>query len=578
MQTPNPSAPVIIVGGGPVGLSAALELARFDVPSIVLERHATTTSHPKARVINTRTMEIAAGWGRGVYQRLRGIDMPQNWKSPIRFVTSVTGEDMGTIATQGFAGAGPEISPTFSLLSSQDLFEQICYDAAAATGLVDLRFGHQAGKLLSGWRESDEVASLEVLDTSTKQSYRLDGPAIIAADGAESSIRQQLNVALEGPRNVAHYINCYFRADIERHVGERRAVIFFVANPGAAGALQPLDAQGRWLCQIAVSSEDWDTSLYDKDRFTAWIRAAVGTDDVEPEILAIGRWRVHASVAERFVQERILLCGDAAHQLPPSGGLGVNNGIQGVHNAMWKLALVVRGVADKALLRSYEVERRPVTRWVADQSLQNHKDVTLIRAATLENGVPSQKARDLVTATRRYGNHFGVEFGLHYESSAVVSDGTPLPSVEDSYSDYAPTARPGHRAPHVWLGRDSGRLSTLDLFGAGFTLLAGPEGGVWSEAVRAVRQNVGVPLASYRIGSPGLEDRDGVFLERYGLEADGAVLVRPDGYAAWRAKTAAAEPSAQLTAVLLDILGRPSDDGTSSFGNTRSGNAPSKNQ
>jgi putative polyketide hydroxylase len=152
--------PVIIVGGGPVGLAAAIELARFNVPSIVVGQHDSTSWHPKTRNLNTRTMEIARGWGRAVYQRLRGIDTPPGWKSPIRFFDTVVGQELGQIETRGFEGPGPKISAALPVMSSQDLIEAILRDAADATGIVDLRFGHQGTEVVSGWSDQDTEAAV----------------------------------------------------------------------------------------------------------------------------------------------------------------------------------------------------------------------------------------------------------------------------------------------------------------------------------------------------------------------------------------------------------------------------------
>ncbi|KEF94897.1 hypothetical protein K883_05321 [Mycobacterium sp. TKK-01-0059] len=541
--------PVIIVGGGPVGLAAALELARFSVPSVVVERHDSTSWHPKARNLNARTMEIARGWGSVVYQRLRGIDTPPGWKSPMRYLDAVVGQQVGQIETGGFEGPGPAISPVLPIMSSQDLTEAILRDAARATGIVDLRFGHQVTDILSGSREHDVEAAVAVRVTATGDTYPLAGDALVAADGADSTVRRQLGIALNGEQGIHHFVNCYFRADIEHHVGDRRGVVFFVANPNAAGLLQPLDARGRWLCQIGVSPDQWVLELWDAERVRSWVRGAVGVPDLEVEVKGVGLWQMNAAVADRWVQGRVVLCGDAAHQFPPTGGLGVNTGLQGMHNAMWKLALCVRGLAGWSLLETYEHERREPAITTIEQCLQNHGNLARLAAAYYYPASSDLSAQEAERASRRFGNHFGVEFGTVYRSTAVISDGTPAPEVDDDYSDYAPCATPGCRAPHVWLGAESEPVSTLDLFGAGFTVLTGPGGTIWRKAAAVAARELGVPIASYAIGDPGLADHTNTFFDLYGIGCDGAVLVRPDGYVAWRSSAGCCDGAPLIQAV-----------------------------
>ena len=163
---------------------------------------------------------------------------------------------------------------------------------------------------------------------------------------------------------------------------------------------------------------------------------------------------MNAAVAERLLHGRVILAGDAAHQLPPTGGFGVNTGIQGVHNLAWKLAMVRKGLAGRGLLETYDVERRAVGRYNADRSLENSRMVQQITAAAMSGG---SSPKDAVAASKRYGNFLGMELGFAYESAAVVPDGTEPPEVEDEVIDYVPSGRPGHRAPHVWLERDGKR-------------------------------------------------------------------------------------------------------------------------
>lgn len=162
----------------------------------------------------------------------------------------------------------------------------------------------------------------------------------------------------------------------------------------------------------------------------------------------------------------------------------------------------------------------------------------------------------ILQATRRYGNHLGVEFGTVYTSSAVVPDGTTPPAVADDYSDYQASATPSCRAPHVWLGRSAG-VSTLDLFGTGFTILTGKSGSDWKATASALAVRFGVPVGCYAIGDPGLDDESGRFLEAYDITSTGAVLVRPDGYVGWRCATSVDHPFVVLGDALAHILSRP---------------------
>ena len=551
----SPQSPqVLVLGAGPVGLGAALELARFGVRTVLIEKHEATSWHPKTRNLNTRTMEIARGWGPAVYKRLRSIDAPDGWKSPIRFLRSATGEQFGMIESKGFEGPGPDISPAQPIMSSQELIEQIQLDAVRASGLVDVRFATEATKLLAGGERTDTGVALAVSSRATGAKETLTGAALVAADGAASLIRGELGLRLEGPQSLSHIVNCYFRADIEQRIGERKGVLLFVANDRATGVLQPLDGAGRWLCQISVQPDEWSLEVFTHERAREWIRAAVGVDDLEPEVLSLGLWKLNATVVERLVQGRVLLCGDAAHQFPPTGGLGVNTGLQGMHNAMWKLAYYVHGKAGWPLVETYDHERRGVAQRITSQSLQNSINVARINAAAAAGGESGLGTEDIVAASRRYGNHLGVEFGAAYVSSAVVPDGTGPPAVADSYSDYIQCATPGCRAPHVWLGRADAALSTLDLIGTAFTLLAAPDGAAWRGAAAAVARELAIQIDSYVVGAPGLIDR-GSFARTYGLRNDGAVIVRPDGHVAWRSVSGPAT-SGPLRAAIAQILAR----------------------
>src|SRR5262245_28526559 len=270
-MTSRHSPEVIVLGAGPVGLGAALELARFGVRTVLIEKHDGISWHPKTRNFNTRTMEIAKAWGPRVYKRLRSIDMPPGWKSPIRFLSTATGKEFGVIESRGFEGPGLDVSPAEPVMSSQELMEEILLDAIRASGLVDVRFRTEATKLIKGGDAGDDGVALEVNDRSTGTVKTLTGKALVAADGAASFIRSELGLQLEGSQNLSHIVNCYFRADIERYVGERKGVLFFISNEAARGVLQPLDGAGRWLCQITVDPDQWSLDVFTHERAREWI-------------------------------------------------------------------------------------------------------------------------------------------------------------------------------------------------------------------------------------------------------------------------------------------------------------------
>jgi hypothetical protein len=178
--------------------------------------------------------------------------------------------------------------------------------------------------------------------------------------------------------------------------------------------------------------------------------------------------------------------------------------------------------------------------------------------AAAAGDVPALSPAEAVEASRRYGNFLGMELGFHYDSAAVIPDGTEPPALADPVIDYVPSGRPGHRAPHVWLERDGRRRSALDLFGRGFTVLAGSRGEGWIAAASTAAAQLGVRVDAYAVAAArGWTDADGTFGERYGIDAGGAVLIRPDGHVAFRAQSSSSDPTRDLMAALARVLGRP---------------------
>jgi putative polyketide hydroxylase len=533
--------PVLIVGGGPVGLSASILLSRFGVRSILVERHPSTTDHPKARGVYRRTMELFRRWG--VEDAIRKSQLPD---SDIGFIwaESLAGEELGRVPRP------PRTlnTPAQTSLVSQDAVEEALCANAKSWNSADLRFSTQVDSLAQ-----DGSGVTAEIRGSNGEGETIRADYVISADGASSRVRQALGIAMIGPEAISHQFNIYFRSDLSRWFSHRVCAGFLFAG---GGSLLSVNGTDRW---ISLGSYNPEIGEGPKD-FTpefciATVRRMLGLLDLPVEIINTAFWTLTAQVAERFQSGRTFLAGDAAHRFPPTGGFGMNTGVQDVHNLVWKLAAVIKGWASPTLLESYALERRPVAQSNTDFSVTNSVRFGALYAAGAARDWP--KMRELIADQRKHLDNEGQDLGFYYDSGAIVSDGTPSP-VRDP-ATYRPDARPGSRAPHLWLIRNGRRISSLDLFDTGFVLLAGQKGQPWCAAASELASNLNVPIEAFTVGASadaGLTDSDGAFLELYGLNEAGAVLVRPDGHVAWRSRGYAGDSRSELAAAMQKILCR----------------------
>ena len=532
--------PVLIVGGGPVGLTASIWLSRFGVRSMLVERHPATAVHPKARGINARTMEMYRQCG--VEDAIRAAGLPPERSGLIVWTRTLAGEELERRVPWRASAESATVSPVRNCLCAQDDLEPVLRRFAERLGPGTLAFSTE----LTGFETDADGVTAILVDRVRDVETTIRAQYVIAADGAQSRIRRALGARMIGEDGVYESINVLLRADLTAWTAHRPAALYFVEHPRLKATFLTINGIDRWGFLVnSLAAYGYVASEFTPERCVELIRMAAGIPDLDIEILGVAPWTASAHVAEHYRHGRIFLAGDAAHEMPPTGGFGLNTGVQDVHNLAWKLAGVLAGWADERLLESYDAERQPIGRAITEQSLAN--SISMGRLGPPSSGT--------AIARPEYLNEQGMIFGTTYASAAIVPDGTPSPALGNPVTDYVPSARPGGRAPHVWLARNGERLSTVDLFGAGFVLVAGRRGQAWTESAREIAAASRLPLTAFTVGGD-LADVDAAWNQRYAVEDDGAVLVRPDGYVAWRRARGAPDTRDVLGAALASVLGR----------------------
>jgi len=533
--------PVLIVGGGPVGLTASLLLSRHGVRSLPVERHPGTAIVPKARGINARTMEMYRQCGVEAAIRAAGLSEERRGRL-IVWTETLAGKEIERRVPGRASPKNMAVTPTTNCLCAQDDLEPVLRRFAETAGPGALRFNTE----LTSFSQKDGSVTGTMTDRVTGEETRFSARYLIAAEGAQSRVRRSLGVQMIGEEKVYDSVNILFNADLRQWTEHRPAALYFVEQPELRGTFLTINGTDRWGFLIHSPSQyGYKPGDFTSERCAALIRQAVGIPELVVSVLGVSPWEASAIVADRYREGAVFLAGDAAHEMPPTGGFGLNTGVQDVHNLAWKIAAVLRGQADDALLDSYHAERQPLAETITRAALANAMSMG---RTTRQSGA--------VLPRREFLNEQGLIYGLCYESMPVIPDGTPPVEVTDPVTEYVPSARPGSRAPHVWLQRGGEQLSTIDLFGSHFVLLAGRDGDAWRQAIHQIVPSW-PPLIGFTVGGKeDLIDPDGNWHEAYGVETDGAVLVRPDGYVAWRGRSGASRPREVLRAVVDGVLGR----------------------
>lgn len=518
-------AAVLVVGGSLVGLSTAVFLAWHGVPTVLCERHAQSSPHPRAIGYTPRTLELLRSVGLGA----RIPQVPPDFKLRRTRVESLAGkwfeETLWTPPSP--QPLRRECSPCTGAALAQDRLEPILRDKAAELG-ADLRF---ATELVSFTQDEDGVTA--TLRQRDGRLSTLRAAYLVAADGNQSPVRTALEIGRSGRGHLRTMRSVLFRAPLEEYL--KSGISQFAISQPDLEAFLTTYGDGRWALMFSAGEEPQPETL------RAMIYKAIGRSDLPLELITTGCWELCALIAERFSSGRVFLAGDAAHTLPPSrGGYGANTGIEDAHNLAWKLAAVLAGTAMPSLLDTYDAERRPIA-WLRHQQIFARPDY---KPAADSGAGDSASAVEVI-------DDDAMELGQLYRSSAVLGASAALPPALRP-EQWA--GQPGTRAPHAWVLHAGQRLSTLDLFHKSWVLLAADSRwGLWAAQTA---ERLGIALCCWCIGVDITPCEPDALAPAFGLGPTGAALIRPDGYIAWRSCDLPEDAPGVLGSVLASILGK----------------------
>lgn len=546
-MTPPLHVPYLIVGAGPVGLTAARLLANAGASCLIVERRDGPQRNPAAHVVNARTLEIFRQAGFDM-SAIAAISKHPDDAGHVNFVTRLNGRLIGRLPFEQQGAECLAHTPLPLRNISQHRLEPLLAAEVAALPGVDLRYRTE---WVSSTQSGDQVTSV-IRDLDTGDETTITSSYVCAADGASSGVRKWLGIEMIGPASIQSFVTIHFRADLRHLLDQRPGVLHFVMDPETAGTFIAHDIDREWVFMVPFDPAIESIDDYGPERCAHVVRAAIGDDTESVDIVGSGTWHMSAQVAASMRHGRVFLMGDAAHRFPPTGGMGLNTGVADAHNLIWKMLAADNGWAPLSLLDSYEAERRPIAEINCHQSLTNaFKMIILAEALGLHpeaTGTTLLAALDdparapmIAAAVQEQAMHFnmlGLQIGYVYGDTTDQHDRDP--------GVFAPTGSVGSRVPHAWLA--DGR-STLDLIDPhAFTLLTCGAHDAWSAATA----QADVPLRHVALDeSIGV---DPTWADLCGLGTDGALLVRPDQHISWRSATLATDPGHAVTRALADAV------------------------
>jgi putative polyketide hydroxylase len=525
---------VLVVGAAVTGLSVAVFLASHGVRCLLVERHPGLLLHPRVRGINPRTMELLhqVGLEEAIKKECFAASKQFEW---VPVIADTLAAEEYTHPPEPREGFVADLSPAEFAPIDQDRLEIVLLERARELG-VDIRFGVE----LTALTQDDRRVAATLTDSAEGTATTVSTDYLVACDGFSGHVRHWLGIPVDGPGLFVHTFSLLIEADLAPALRGRRVNIAYLQRPKPGTVLLAHDDIGlHWMFAAAYDPAREPLTEYTDERIADMVRDASGLPDVEvtikPQIagtdIKVLGFPVGAQVARQYRSGRVFLAGDAAHIMPPTGGLGGNTAIQDAFNLAWKLAAVLHGRAGVGLLDTYSVERRPVGRLTMGQALAK----------------ASARTWERVPQTDPLIDDGALLFGYRYRSTAVMD----APPGDAPLLPKEATGQPGTRAPHLHILVGGRACSTVDLYGKRFVLLAGAEGQQWAKAARQAALDAEVYVSGEDLTAEG-----GELEAAHGIDPDGALLIRPDGFVAWRSTGTVPDPGGALERAMATVLSR----------------------
>ena len=582
--------PVLIVGGGGAGLTASMLLSTYGVEHLLVNALPTTSTLPKAHVLQQRAMEVFrdTGCADPIYE----VGTPAENMSHTAWYLDVAGnETAGQLIhkMECWDGGGTDpawvaASPCRQANLPQIRLEPVLKQRAEELNPGGIRFHHE----LVALQQDDAVVTATITDHSTGRRYQVRCDFLLGADGGRT-VGRLLGVPMDGQRDVMRTISIHMSADLSPWQRDPDVLIRWIVHTRYGGAFSVLVPMGpdHW----GPTSEEWVFHMnyppefeeqFDTDeKVLAVMRDRLGIPDFDPKVHLITRWSVEGLLASSTTIGRVFLVGDAAHRHPPTGGLGLNSAVHDVYNLCWKIAHVLQGKAGAALLETYQPERFPSFARNTQRSVENALNhLVIIDALGIRPDIDAETCRANVMQLWEEGpvgherraavagvfasqsmefKEHNVEYGFRATSSAVIADATAEPDNEDDIRIYRPDTRPGSPLPHAWVYRSGERRALREVAPpTHWMLIAGEDGAAWCAGAREAAGERGISLEAVRVGHVDGDWLDPrlAFIRARQFGRAGAILVRPDRVIAWRSLTAAEHPAEQIGAAFDHVLAR----------------------